>query len=141
MASLPTGIGNLPSGIGNFGVGGQYAPNITIPPGGYGALLASLPAAVGALATSKSAPASGAGQSAASAPFDITGPLLQTYGAGSAFNPMTVFDLMNSGAGPLVSPFAGSGLLGYQGAASGGGAGNMVAAAPVPGSGGKGIIG
>jgi hypothetical protein len=140
MASVPSGLSSLPSGLSNYGYS-QSGTSVKVPPGGYG----TLPAALGTTSTSKSTSKPGTTQSGYG-PFDVTPPTAQTFGIGSAFNPMTVFDLMNQGASPFVSPFAGSGLLGYPSSVFGGGvvpmsagAGNMAAGAAVPGSGGKGI--
>ena len=84
-------------------------------------------------------------------PFDVTDPVIQAYGIQSPFNPMMVFDLMNLGAAPFQSPFSGNGLLGFAPAVSGPGmmsapagpalSGQLAGAAPVPQTGGKGILG
>ncbi len=147
MAYLPSGIGTVRPG--SLPAGFTPPTNITLPPGGYG-LLPGMPGA-GAGTASGPAPAAGPKTAPVSyAPFDLTPQLLQTYGVGSAFNPMTVFDLMNLRAGP----FAGSGLMAYPGRLPGaglpGGAGlsapagpavsGALASAPLPQSGGKGAM-
>jgi hypothetical protein len=151
MAYLPSGIGIIRPGT--LPAGSTLPANIKLPPGGYG-LLPGMPGA-GAGPASGPAPAAQPKTSPISyAPFDVTPQLLQTYGIGNAFNPMTIFDLMNLGMGPFVSPFAGSGLMGYPGTLPGaglsGGAGlsapagpavsGTLASAPLPQSGGKGAM-
>jgi hypothetical protein len=142
-------MSNLPSGIGAFSPGGYSLPaNLKLPPAGYN-YLAGLPLAAGS--SPAPAPMVRPGtRTAPYGPFDVTAPLAQTFGIGSQFNPMTVFDLMNLGLGPFVSPFAGSGLQGYPSApftrglsAAAGPAvsGALAAATPVPRSGGKGVMG
>jgi len=147
MANVPSGIGNLPSGIGNFSPAGYSLPgNLNLPSARYN-FLARLPLAPGAGYAAGSAPVAGSkAQPHRNGPADVTGALMQTFGVGSPFNPMTFFDLMNRGLGP----FAGSGLPGYPPATPGAGmsasAGPAVsdafaAGAPVPRSGGKGVMG
>ncbi len=64
---------------------------------------------------------------------------------------MLVFDLINMGLAPFQSPVNGGGLLGFPSAVSGSSvmpapagpalSGQLAGAAPVPQSGGKGIVG
>jgi hypothetical protein len=141
MAGTP-GISafNLPGSIGPFG-------GISYPMGSFN-FPAGLPSTFGARpapgAGSRGKPAPGRSY----APFDVTNPFTQAYGIQSPFNPMMAFDLMSMGLGPFQSPFAGSGLLGYPPASYGPKVssvpvlGGKVPAgqAPVPSSGGKGML-
>ncbi len=141
MAGIPSisgfsapGAGGIPSGI--------------IPPvGGF-----KLPAGLG-FGSGPSPTPSGAAHAMSPrpkpyGPLDVTNPVMQAYGVQSPFNPMMVFDLMNMGLAPFQSPFNGSGLLGFPPAVSGSKvmpapalSGQLAGAAPVPQSGGKGIVG
>jgi hypothetical protein len=140
MANVPSGIASLPPGIGNFSPGGHYIPKINVPPGGYNIVPPFLPYAAGAGSRPQSPqPGAHGGRPNVYGPFDVTDPILRTFGIGSAFNPMTVFDLMNLG----VSPFAGSGLPGYPPTPGGAFPGPTVGgpgSAPLPRSGGKGVM-
>jgi len=143
-------MSSLPSGIGAVGPG-AYVPqaNLKLPTSGY-----NIPVAQQTPQITTTTPVSGASVGGKAtrnpyAPFAVSAPMLQTYGIGSAFNPMTVFDLMNMGAGPFVSPFAGSGLQGYSGLPSGASMGSPAGSAisgamiqsPLPQSGGKSVMG
>ncbi|HEV3115288.1 MAG TPA: hypothetical protein VGY99_32805 [Candidatus Binataceae bacterium] len=148
MANVLSGIGNLPSGIGHLSPGGYSLPtNLKLPPAAYN-FLAGLPLAANAGYTSESrAAARPRAQSNAYAPFDATGSLMQTFGTGVlSCNPMSVFDLMNLGGGPL----AGSGMPGHTAATPGASmspptgpavSAAYAAGAPLPRSGGKGVMG
>ncbi len=151
MANVPSGIGNLPSGIGNFSPGGNSLPaNLKLPPAGYN-FLAGLPLAPNAGYAPGSAPVAGPkAQPSSYGQVGVTGALMPTFGVGSPFNPMNAFDLMNLGLGPFVSPFAGSGLPGYPPATPGASTsapagpaigGALAVGAPLPRSGGKGVMG
>jgi hypothetical protein len=151
MANVPSGIGNLPSGIGNFSPGGYSLPgNLNLPPAGYN-FLAGLPLAPGAGYASGSAPVTGPkAQPNSNGQVGVTAALMPTFAVGNPFNPMSTLDLMNLGLGSFVSPFAGSGLPGYPPATPGAGmsapaaaaVGDALAAgAPLPRSGGKGVMG
>jgi hypothetical protein len=124
--SLP-GILKVPPADYNFPAGISSPPNIGYAPG-----LASL--------------ARPKRQSNHSGQIDVTGALLQGLGAGSAFNPMAVFDLMSLGLQPPGPPFGGSGRAGYPPATPNAGmpaAGPAIIGglAPIPRSGGKGVMG
>ncbi len=154
MAYLPSGIGM--TGAGSLAPGMTLPPNVKLPPG-----LTLPPINLPPRMSGPGGPSAGPGPAPqpnpgprSYAPFDVTPQLLQTFGISSAFNPLTVFDLMNQGGTPFVSPFAGSGLLGYPrtlpGAGLSGGAGLSAAAGPavsgtlsrvpLPQSGGKGAM-
>jgi hypothetical protein len=143
-------MSNLPSGMGSFSPGGGYVlpPNRHIP--SVGNNFSNGIAQAAGSSTPISVPMSRSRTTRNPyAPFDVTTPLLQTFGIGSQFNPMALFDLMNLGAAPFVSPFAGSGLLGYPGLGFGSGlsapagpaVSGQLASAPLPRSGGKGVMG
>jgi hypothetical protein len=95
MANVPSGISNLPSGTGNIRPGGSLPGILKVPPADY-----NFPAGISSPPNIGYAPglaslARPKGQSNHSGQIDVTGALLQGLGAGSAFNPMAVFDLMN----------------------------------------------
>jgi hypothetical protein len=140
MAGIPAisgfsapGPGGIPSGI--------------IPPAGSSTLPAGLASGIGASPT----PSVAAQTISPQSKLGVTNPVSQSYGVQSPFNPMLVFDLINMGLGPLQSPLSGSGLPGFAPGVSGSGmmsapagpalSGQLAGAAPVPQSGGKGIVG
>ena len=134
--SVPA-VGGIPSGaiapVGNFKVPAGLALGAGGSPGASGAAHAS------------SARSTGYG------PSGVTNPGMQAYEIQSPFNSMMVLDLMNMAMAPFQSPFSGSGLPGFAPGVSGtrvmsapaGPAlsGQLAGAAPVPQSGGKGIVG
>ncbi len=129
-------MANLPSGIGVVSPGGLPAnfklpSNLKLPAGGYGFLAGLLPGAAGAPAP-HSTLAAKPGQRPYT-PFGANTPMPQALGIASQFNPMTLIDLMNLGAGK-AGPF-GAGLPAPVGPAIGG------AGSPLPRSGGKGVMG
>jgi hypothetical protein len=144
MAGIP-GI----SGFSAPGPGG--IPSGIIPPVGSFKLPAGLPLGAGASPTPSGAVRGVSPRPKPYGPFDVTSPLIQAYGVQSRFNPMMVFDLMNMGLAPFQSPFSGSGLPGFPTVVSGSRvmsapagptlSGQLASAAPVPQSGGKGILG
>ncbi len=131
--SVPA-VGGIPSGV-------------VAPVGSY-----KIPAGL-ALGAGGSPGASGAAQASAAqapgyGPSDITNAGIHAYEIQSPFDPMMLFDLMNMGVTPFQSPFSGSGLAGFAPAVSGSRvmsapalSGQLAGAAPVPQSGGKGIVG
>jgi hypothetical protein len=142
MAGIPSVSGFNAPGVG--GIASGIIPSI-----GNFKLPAGLPSGSGATTTASAAANRTSRRANPYGPFDVTNPVIQTYGVQSPMNPMMVFDLMNMGVGPFQSPFSGSGLLGFPPAGFGGGAapgspalnGQLAGAAPVPQSGGKGILG
>jgi hypothetical protein len=142
MANVPSGISSPPSGIGNIGPGGYSLPGILKVPAGYNFPAGIIPPPNVGYAPGSASLARPKRQSNHSGQVDVTGALLQSLGAGSAFNPMAVFDLMNLS----LEPFGSSGRAGYQPATPNAGmpfAGPAVIGglAPIPHSGGKGVIG
>lgn len=145
MANLPSGIGIVSPG--GLPAGFKLPSNIKLPAGGYGLLAGLLPAA-GGLPASHAAPAAQP-RPRAYTPFGANVPMPQALGIASPFNPMTLIDLMNLGAGLFESPPGGSGPLGYQAGPFGAGLsapagpaiGRVPAGSPLPRSGGKGVTG
>jgi hypothetical protein len=145
MAGVP-GVSSL-SPAGSIGSAGGLA----LPSGGIN-LAALMPLALSAPLSSSAAANGKQMASSVYGPFNVSPQMVQTYGIGSPFNPMTALDLMNAGVGGFMSPLGGSGLPGYPPTSFGANltssaAGPMrgsqmgAGAAPVPQSGGKGIVG
>lgn len=148
MANVPSGIGNMPSG--NAGGGNSLPANLNLAPASYN-FPGGLPLAGGAGNALGPAPAAGPTTGLnSSAPLNVSGALMQTLGAGSQMNPMTVFELMNLDLGASGAPLAGGGPLGYPPAVPGASmfapsgspvGGAFTGGAPIPQSGGKGVMG
>ena len=142
MAGIPAisgfsapGVGGIPSGI--------------IPPLGSFNIAAGIPFGAGASMTPSAAVHAGREPRATG---NSTLPnRLSNSAEQSPLNPMLVFDLIKMGLAPFQSPSSGSGLPGFAPAVSGSGmmsapagpalSGQLAGAAPVPQSGGKGIVG
>jgi hypothetical protein len=144
MASTPGISAFSPGGFTPTTVG--YTPpagGFTMPPG----LLSALGAATAPAA------ASGRGGSPAGqnyGPFTGPNPAAQDFGLQSPLNPLLISDLLNMGAGPFLSPPAGMGQPGYpsqpgptkvMSAPVGPAVSGVLARAPIPQSGGKGMVG
>ncbi len=145
MANLPSGIGMVsPAGLPvNF----KLPSNIKLPAGGYGFLAGLLPAAADVPAPHSTLAAKS--RPRPYAPFGANRPMPQALGITSPFNPMTLIDLMNLGAGSFDPLLSGSGPIGYKAgpfgaglpAAVGPAIGGAPAGSPLPRSGGKGVMG
>ncbi len=124
-------MSNLPSGMGAFSPGGYQTPAGARAP--LGELVAGLASSGGSAQRLRPN---------GYQPFNAIGPAAPPSGIGGGFNPIAVWDLMNLGLGQLVPPSAGSGPIGAPISVPAGPAvSGALARAPLPRSGGKGVIG